>query len=380
VKELIMKKRTVRIHPFLLIVIIFGMAAIPACRKGRSLAEASAGEVEKASADEPHEALVVSAVKTEKVGRRSFSKVVKATGILGFNQKKYVCISARVPGRLEEVLAFEGDRVEGGQRLASLYSPDFLSAQQEFLHLLQQQERSLKSGDEESAKLAAGLIHSSVHRMKLMGVGEEDIRKFKESGAVSETLAVKAPFSGTLVSAKAVSGEFVEMGTELFELADLDVLWATANIFEKDLASVRAGSRAEVRTQAYPAEIFPGRLVLVGDVQDEATRTTKGRLELPNPSRKLKPGMFIDVSLIPATSRESLAVPEKAVRQVEGKTVVFVQVSGGAFESREVTLGSLAGGWTEILEGLQEGEVVATEGSFSLKAEMLKKTLEGEHE
>jgi Cu(I)/Ag(I) efflux system membrane fusion protein len=374
-----MKKRTSRTHCLALIIIV-GIVLLPACRKGRSSAEAPAGEVEKASVEEAHEALVVAAVKTERVGRKSFSMAVKATGIIGFNQKKYACVSARTQGRIEEVLAFEGDRVETGQTLAALYSPDFLSVQQEFVHLFRQQERSRQSGDEESAKLAAGLIRSSVHRMKLMGVGEEDVRKIQESGAVSDTLAVKAPFSGTLVSAKAVSGEFVETGTELFELADLDVLWATANIFEKDLASVRAGSRAEVRTQAYPVEVFPGRLVLVGDVQDEVTRTTKGRLELPNPSRKLKPGMFIDVTLIPAASRESLAVPEKAVRQVEGKTVVFVQVPGGAFEPREVTLGSLAGGWAEILEGLQEGEIVATEGSFSLKAEMLKKTLEGEHE
>ena len=305
---------------------------------------------------------------------------VKATGIIGFNQKKYVHISARVPGRIEEVLAFEGDRVKSGQTLAALYSPDFLSVQQELLHLFQQQERSRKSGDEESAKLAAGLIRSSIHRIKLMGVGEEDVQKFQESGTVSETLAVKAPFSGTLVSAGAVAGGFVEMGTELFELADLDVLWATANIFEKDLALVRPGSRAEIRTQAYPEEVFPARLALIGDVQDEVTRTTRGRLELPNPSRKLKPGMFIDVTLVPATPGESLAVPEQAVRQVEGKTVVFVQVPGGAFEPREVNLGSVISGWVEILEGLEEGEVVATEGSFSLKAEMLKKTLEGEHE
>ncbi|MDH4271386.1 MAG: efflux RND transporter periplasmic adaptor subunit [Candidatus Aminicenantes bacterium] len=375
-----MKKRTVRIQRLMLIALMAGSALIPACREGRSSAEAPAGEVEKTSADEPHEALVVSAVKTEKVGRRSFSMAVKATGIISFNQKKYVCISARVPGRIEEVLAFEGDRVKTGQTLVTLYSPDFLSVQQELIHLFQQQERSLKSGDEESAKLAAGLIRSSVHRIKLMGVGEEDIRKIQEGGTVSETLDVTAPFSGTLVSARAVSGEFVEMGTELFELADLDILWATVNIFEKDLALVRTGSQAEVRTQAYPEEVFPGRLVLIGDVQDEVTRTTKGRLELPNPSRKLKPGMFIDVTLIPGTTGETLAVPEQAVRQVEGKTVVFVQVPGGAFEPRAVKLGSLTGGWAEILEGLQEGEVVATEGSFSLKAEMLKKTLEGEHE
>jgi Cu(I)/Ag(I) efflux system membrane fusion protein len=380
VKERIMKKRTVRIYRLVLIALMVGIALLPACREGRSSAEAPAGGSEKASADEPHEALVVSAVKTEKVGRRSFSMAVRATGIIGFNQKKYVCISARVPGRIEEVLAFEGDRVKSGQTLVTLYSPDFLSVQQELIHLFKQQERSRKSGDEESAKLAAGLIRSSAHRIKLMGVGEEDIRKIQESGMVSETLAVKAPFSGTLVSAKAVSGEFVEMGSELFEVADLDVLWATANIFEKDLALVRPGSRAEVRTQAYPAEVFPARLVLVGDVQDEATRTTRGKLELPNLSRKLKPGMFIDVTLIPATTGESLAVPEQAVRQVEGKTVAFVQVPGGTFEPREVKLGLLIGGWAEILEGLQEGEVVATEGSFSLKAEMLKKTLEGEHE
>ncbi len=375
-----MNKRISRIHHSGFIVMAVWVMFTLACRQGGSSAETPAGETEMAAADEHHEALRVAGVKTEKVGRRPISIPIRAMGIIGFNQKSYACVSARIPGRIEEVLAFEGDRVKEGQTLVRLYSPDFLSAQNELLHLLQQQERSRKSGDEDGARLAAGLIRSSVHRIRLMGVSEDDIRKIEESARINETLAVQAPFSGTLVSSKAVSGEFVEMGAELFELADLNVLWATVNIFEKDLASVRPGSRVEVRTQAYPAEIFPGRLVLVGDVQDEETRTTKGRLELPNPSRKLKPGMFIDVAIIPDETARVLAVPEQAVRQVEGKTVVFVQVPGGAFEPREVKLGRQAGGWAEIKEGLQEGENVATEGSFSLKAEMLKKTLEGEHE
>ena len=375
-----MKKSITRTRALAFIGILAGMAFVTSCRQSGSSAQMPTGEAEKSSTEERHEELNVTEVKTEKVGRRSFSLTVKATGVVGFNQKKYACISARVPGRIEEVLAFEGDRVKAGQTLVTLYSQDFLAVQQELVHLFQQQERSRRSGDEESAKLAAGLIRSAWHRMRLMGLGEEEIRKIQESGTASETLAVQAPFAGTLVSARAVSGEFVEMGTELFELADLDVLWATVNIFEKDLDSVRPGSRAEVRTQAYPAEVFPGRLVLIGDVQDEATRTTRGRLELPNPSRRLKPGMFVEVTLVPTIATESLAVPEQAVRQVEGRTVVFIRVPGGAFEPRDVKVGHVADGWAEVVAGLKEGEEVATEGSFSLKAEMLKKTLEGEHE
>jgi RND family efflux transporter MFP subunit len=177
-----------------------------------------------------------------------------------------------------------------------------------------------------------------------------------------------------------VTGDYVEVGRELFQLADLETLWATANIFEKDLPLVRPGMTAEVRVQAFPQDVFSGRLTVIGAVEDADTRTVRGRIELPNPGERLKPGMFAEIILTSPAAAEILALPASAVRYVEGKSVVFVKEAAGPFVLREVKTGRLFGSWMEVLEGLKEGDMVATEGSFSLKAEILKKQLGEQHE
>jgi RND family efflux transporter MFP subunit len=213
-----------------------------------------------------------------------------------------------------------------------------------------------------------------------MGATDEDIQITQDTRELQDYLFIAAPFSGSVVAAAAIAGDYVEIGRELFQLADLSSLWATVNIFEKDLTLVKPGAEGEIRIQAYPGVTFKGRLAVLGDVVDAETRTVKGRLEVPNPALKLKPGMFADVTLGSARAAEALVIPEKAVRNVEGRNVVFVPGAAGSFVPREVRLGRVFDGWVEILEGLEDGDEVAAEGSFALKAELLKKTLEGEEE
>jgi Cu(I)/Ag(I) efflux system membrane fusion protein len=362
------------------IILAGGLVLSGACRKE------SGGEAGPAESADLHSAglnpgaLDIAGFKAERVERRVLSIPVKAAGTIAFNPRRLACLTARVPGRIEAVYAFEGDRVREGQTLLALYSLDYLSAQQELIQLVMQEERARKAGDEESASLTSGLIGSAVRKIKLMGVAEEEIRKARESKTLNDHLLIKAPFAGSLVAAGAVTGDYVEIGNELFQLADLDTVWATANIFEKDLALVRAGSKAEVRVQAYPGETFTGRLTVLGAIEDAETRTVRGRVELANTGGKLKPGMYADITLISPATADVLALPATAVRNVEGKYIVFVQEAADRFVPREVKTGRAFDSWVEILEGLREGEVVATEGSFSLKAEMLKKLLGEEHE
>jgi len=320
----------------------------------------------------------VAGLKTIRAEYRNLPLLVRATATISLNRRQYVRLSSRVAGRIEEIYAFEGDRVMAGDRLAALYSDEFLAAQQEFIQLCLRHTRALEAGEEEAVALSARLIQSAAQKLKLMGVTEEEVGNLKETQNLNPYLFLRAPLSGSVIVSRATAGAYVERGTELFEVADLGLLWAEVDIFEKDLAMVRPGCEAEVRVQAYPEETFPGRLTVLSDVVNETTRTIKGRIEVPNRARKLKPGMFAEVVLISPVAVRALVVPRPSVRVIEGKTVVFVSRAEGVFELRPVKIGRAFEESVEILDGLEAGAVVVADGSFALKGEALKKMLEGE--
>jgi Cu(I)/Ag(I) efflux system membrane fusion protein len=189
-------------------------------------------------------------------------------------------------------------------------------------------------------------------------------------------LSVRATLSGTVLETSVLAGDQVELGTNLFRLANLSTLWACLHIQEKDLSAVKAGAESVLRTQAYPGEDFRGRLVLVGDVVDAGTRTVEGRVEVLNPSGKLKPGMYVEGSVAAAGGRSVLVVPEAALQDDDGRAVVFVKTGERTFSRREVEAGERLAGYVEIVKGLAEGEMVVTSGGFLLKSEMRKSGLE----
>jgi multidrug efflux pump subunit AcrA (membrane-fusion protein) len=353
-----------------------GLALAAACnRPGEAPA---APEKESSAISLSAEAAGMSGVKIEAVRRMSLESAVTSTGVVGFNQRRYACVSSRIAATLEGVDAFEGDRVREGQSLAALYSADYLAAQQDLLQLLGLRDHQTGEAGTEAAAMTERLVRSAEGRVRLMGAGEGDVRTIIETRTPQSLLVLRAPFAGTIVSGSAAPGRQVQAGADLFEIADLDTLWVTANLHEKDLSLVTPGCSASVSVPAWPGESFPGRLTAIGDVQDETTRTVKARVEIANPRRKLKPGMFAQVRLTCPAGERVLAVPETAVRDVEGRAVVFQPGPGNTFTPRPVKVGRRAEGWVEVLEGLREGDEVVTQGSFSLKAELLKKTLEGE--
>jgi RND family efflux transporter MFP subunit len=358
--------------------IAIGLAMMTGCNRENTPPKVNSQNSESPGITLPAEAVRMSGIRRERVQIKTFSVSVKATGTITFNKQRYVCLSARVPGRVEQVNAFEGDRVRAGQSLAALYSADYLSAQQDLIQLLRQEEREQKGASQDASTLAGLLVRSALQKLKLMGVEDRDIQEIKETKSPQYLLAVKAPFAGTIVSAKVTPGQQVEGGADLFDLADLDTLWVTARIQEKDLSLVKPGSAASITVQAWPGDIFPGRLTAIGDIEDEGTRTIQGRIETVNPQRKLKLGMFAEVTLTSPETVRILAIPETSVREIEGRTVVFQPGPNDTFVPRTIKSGRRIEGWVEVLDGLKEGEEIVTEGSFALKAEALKKTLEGE--
>jgi multidrug efflux pump subunit AcrA (membrane-fusion protein) len=316
-------------------------------------------------------------IKTDPAAPRALSRRVSAAGELEFNARRIVHLTARTPGRVERVVVVRGDRVREGQILAEIYCPDYLILQAEYLMAAERAKR--QSGDPAEAGPARALLDSSRERLLLLGATPAEVDGLGALSVPRPLLPVRATLSGTVLEAGVLAGGWVDLGADLFRLADLTNLWACLHIQEKDLSSVKAGAEAVLRTQAYPGEDFRGRLVLVGDIVDAGTRTVEGRVEVPNPSGRLKPGMYVEASVATAGERAVIAVPEAALQDDEGRAVVFVKTGERTFERREVEAGERFAGYVEILSGLAEGETVVTSGGFLLKSEMRKGGMEDEH-
>jgi len=324
------------------------------------------------------EAVRTAGVLTAAVERRTFLPSVKATGSVSFNRKRYVRVSPRVAGRVEKVLALPGDRVAAGQVLFELFSSELMAVEAEYVQIHGRAAGGARARTAEDATLDAELLASTEAKLRLLGFAERDLASLRSARAPLPAFGVYAPIAGTIVETEVLPGSAVEAGSCLAELADLSALWVLAEVYERDLAAVAPGAKAELTVAAYPREVFAGTLTQVGSVMDEQTRTVKCRLEVGNPAGRLKPGMFAEIRIFASGPISFLAVPEEAVRTAEGRSVVFVETAAGRYARRGVETGRASDGFVEILKGLSAGERVVASGSFDVKAEMLKGSLEGE--
>jgi RND family efflux transporter MFP subunit len=193
------------------------------------------------------------------------------------------------------------------------------------------------------------------------------------------THTITAPIAGIIVKVHKSPGEHAQPGEALFEIVDLDTVWIEAPVFERDLARLQQGRPAIFSTAAYPETEFKGRLIDVGAVIDDHTRTASAIFEVPNPSRKLRIGMQANVRLDAAESVQAVLIPKEAVLDNEGRKIVYVLLSGEEFQRVEVTVGSEYGGKVAILSGLTAGQRVVTQGAYQLKLQELRPANPGAH-
>jgi len=362
------------------LMILTAAAAIvlfPACRPKPDSPEA--GNADGETGKVPPGTVVLSAVAQADGGiavaeakMSVLSGKIAAPGEMAFNARRLAEISARVEGRIERVAAVAGDRVSAGQVLAEIYSREYLAAQAEILQAASRAAR-LRGGPEEPA--ATAFLQAARRKLLPLGLEEKEIDGLISEGEPRPFLSVRAPFSGTIIESPALAGAYVEMGKPLFRLADMSSLWAHVQIFEKDLAGVRTGSETVIRTQAYPDREFKGRLVLIGEVMDEKTRTVKGRIEVGNTDGSLRAGMYVEAEIASGGERTALTVPASALQEFQSRPVVFVRTGPTTFVLRPVEIGARTAAEVEIRGGLQAGEAVVTAGSFLVKSELLKSTL-----
>jgi multidrug efflux pump subunit AcrA (membrane-fusion protein) len=322
------------------------------------------------------EAIAAADLKTAPAAMRMVARRISAAGEIEWNARRVVHLTSRTPGRLERVLVAQGDRVREGQLLAEIYSPDYLTLQAEYIQAAARARRQAGNPAEEGP--ARAVLAGARERLALLGVINEEIDAIDASGLPRPLLHVHAPLGGTVLECDVVAGDAVELGTSLLRLADPSTLWAGLHIQEKDLGTVKPGDEVLLRTQAYPGEEFRGRLALIGDVVDAATRTIEGRVELANPGGRLKAGMYVEALIRPGGERRALTVPEESVQDDDGQPIVFVRTGERTFTRRPVKLGERSDGVVEILTGVADGEIVVASGSFLLKSEIRKGTMVGD--
>jgi len=318
-------------------------------------------------------------------------------GIVQPNQRNMIEITTLVRGRVVEVYADLGQQVKANATLAMLYSSELGLAQSAYLKArarLNVAEQSYSRakflleekviGEAEAQRRQAELLsiqaeaNEAHDRLKLLGMTADEFRRLEQSREIRSVVPIVAPFAGRVIGRKLTRGEVVETTENLFVIADLSEVWVVANIPEKDIPFAHAlhasGSmHADVQLNAYPDEVFKGRITYIGDVLDPSTRTMQLRLELANPDGRLKPEMFASVRLYSESQPGRLAVPEAALQRDQDRVFVFVQRAANEYEVRDVQIGESNGTQTSILAGLHEGEPVVTQGAFVLKSELLKK-------
>jgi len=303
-------------------------------------------------------------IRTELVEKSILNHTIRTYGHITYDETRTAQISPKVDGWIEVLhVNFTGVAVEKGEPLLEIYSPQLLSAQEEYLSMY----RSLK--DRRQTKNSS-FLESSRRRLSYFDVAEAEIEALEASGKVSKTVRIRSPFSGVVTLNRAVQGGYVKAGTPLYTISDLSRVWVEAHIYEYELDQVRVGQEAEMSLPYLPGKIYRGKITFIYPYLQEKTRDVVIRLEFENPLMELKPQMYGDVSIKTGGTDTGIIISSESVIRSGERNVVFVAREGGKFTPREVSLGtSLDHGKVQVLTGLAPGESVVTSGQFLLDSE-----------
>jgi Cu(I)/Ag(I) efflux system membrane fusion protein len=317
-------------------------------------------------------------LKTGVAGYRSIERTVRTVGVLEFDERRLADVNLKVEGWIETLLVnFTGESVKKGQPLLTIYSPDLVSTQEEYLQALRAQDTLSKSRFPDIAAGAHSLVAASRRRLQYWDISDEDIAMLERTRTPRKSLTLYSPIDGVVIEKMAFRGKKVMPGESLYKVADLSIVWVQGEIYEYEVPLVKLGQAAAVTIASYPGEVFRGKVNYISPVLQEKTRTVKVRFEFPNTKDwKLKPQMYANVELkIPLGKR--LVVPDEAVLDSGTKQLIFIDKGQGTFEPRDVKVGARVDGYTEILAGLSAGEKVVTSANFLIDSESQLKAAVG---
>jgi membrane fusion protein, copper/silver efflux system len=356
-------------------------------------------------------------IKTAQAKSGTVERTIRTVGRLDYDQERVATIAAYIDGRIEELFAeYVGIKVAKGDELAVLYSPQLYSAQVEYLSSLRTPALNALGGG------SVRLSEVARDNLKELGMTEAQIEELRSSGKAQKRLRITSPIGGTVIDKFKVEGDYVKTGEAIYRVVDLSAVWLMLDLYPDDAAAVRFGQQVEAEVQSLPGEVFTGRVAFVDPLVDRQTRTVAVRVEMTNYDGRLKPGDYATAHIrVPAVPREQVydpalagkwispmhpqiirdesgqcpicgmdlvptselgyaeeplpemnvvTVPRSAVLMAGDNSVVYVETQPGVFEIRRVTVGPLTDTEAVILEGVQAGETVATEGNFLIDSQM----------
>jgi len=308
-------------------------------------------------------------VRTTEVKKQNITRTIRTVGRVEMDETRISHIHVKYSGWIENLnVDFTGKLVSKGQELFSIYSPDLVSTQQEYLIASRGQQELGKSSYPNVVHGVESLKSAVRERLRLWDVSDAQIEKLEKNGEVSRTFKFFSPISGFVVERKAFEHVYVTPDMELYTIADLSRVWLTADIYENELPFIHVGQNAKVQLSYSPGMTYTGKVTYIYPTVDMNTRTAKVRLEFANPGFTLKPNMFADVDLI-VDYGQQLTLPTEAVMDSGTRQLVFIAKPGGFFEPREVKLGARLDNQYIVLSGIKLGEKVVTSGNFLIDSE-----------
>ncbi|ACS79851.1 efflux RND transporter periplasmic adaptor subunit [Maridesulfovibrio salexigens] len=309
-------------------------------------------------------------IATTPVARRSVNVQTRMLGKVDYDETRIGTITAWTGGRIDKLyIDYTGSSVRKGQAMASIYSPELLTAQAELIQAVKAKSALKGSSLKVVKDTAARTEQAAREKLRLLGLSKSQIENIIKRGKAAEHITLYSPMSGIVIKKDVVEGVYVKTGTPIYTIADLSRVWVILEAYESDLPWIKMGMKVSFNTEAYPGKNFEGKVVYIDPVVNEKTRTVRVRLEVPNKGLKLKPGMFVRaVNKEEKQAGTELVIPASAPLITGKRAVVYIGVPGkeGVFEGREIVLGPKAGDFYVVKYGLSEGEQVVTKGNFKI--------------
>lgn len=309
-------------------------------------------------------------VRTEVASVRRVGKQIRTVGRVDVDETRLAYVNTKIAGWVRKLhVDYTGKVVKKGEPLLSIYSPDLVSAQEEYLLALKTRHKtSLPSNFQELNESQDSLLESARRRLLLWDITPEQIAVLEKTGKPRTEMTIQAPIDGIVLEKMVLEGAYIMPGMNLYKIADLSIVWILADIYEYEVSLVRLGQTARVELSYYPGRPFTARVSYIYPTVDPMTRTVKVRLEVLNPNLAFKPDMFANVE-ITSNAGAVLAVPSEALLDTGLRHIVWVEKQPGLYEMRTVRPGVRGERYVQVLSGVRRGEKVVASGNFLIDSE-----------
>jgi Cu(I)/Ag(I) efflux system membrane fusion protein/cobalt-zinc-cadmium efflux system membrane fusion protein len=308
-------------------------------------------------------------VTTATVERKDVQDDLSVPGNVDIDEEKLSYVQTRFPGWIQDVTANATYQyVHKGQRLFTVYSPDLVSSEQEYLLARQNQGAFAPDAHGMAVQESGWLLQAAEERLRQFGVPAQAIADLEQSGKVQRNIAIDSQVSGYIIERNALPNAYVQPETKLYTIADLSTVWVYANVFQNDVGRLKPGDSAQVTVDAYPGRNFNGRIDQILPQVDPTTRTVRVRLVFRNPGVVLKPGMYVNVAISVPLGRQ-LVIPASAVLQAGTRAIAFIDHGNGSLEPRTIEVGTQLDDSVIVLSGLKAGEKVISSANFLVDSE-----------